>query len=103
MAVLKRSIGTPVVVAITTDRVERFEHEAGWVDLLMTAGARLHGLMLGELLADGGRAPRVSGSMPPAFGGGGGAGVPMTRSSNQAPRSTGDVFAPFAVTFRMLA
>ena len=41
--------------------------------------------------------------MDPTFGGGGGAGVPTILSSSHTPRSTGEVFAPLAVTFRMLA
>ena len=48
-------------------------------------------------------APRVSGWMAGTSAGGCGGGVPRMRSSTQAPRSTGEVVVPLAVTFSTLA
>ena len=48
-------------------------------------------------------APRRSGSTAGTSDGGGGAGLPRRRSSTHAPRVTGDVVVPFAVTFRTAA
>ncbi len=48
-------------------------------------------------------APRVSGSTAGTPGGGGGSGLPMIRSMIQAPRRTGDVADPLAVTLSTLA
>ena len=48
-------------------------------------------------------APRVSGSIVGTLGGGGGGGRPSTRSMIQAPRSTGEVVVPLAVTLSTLA
>ena len=48
-------------------------------------------------------APRMSGSTAATPDGGGAGGVPRMRSSTQAPRVTGDVLVPLAVTFSTLA
>src|SRR5213595_3840155 len=48
-------------------------------------------------------APRVSGSTAGTLLGGGGGGLPSIRSMIQAPRTTGEVVVPLAVTLRTLA
>ena len=48
-------------------------------------------------------APRVSGSTAGTLGGGGGGGWPRMRSMIHAPRSTGEVVVPLAVTLSTLA
>jgi hypothetical protein len=48
-------------------------------------------------------APRTSGSTAGTFDGGGSGGWPSSRSITNAPRGTGDVVVPFAVTFRIAA
>ena len=48
-------------------------------------------------------APRMSGSTASTSGGGLGGGVPRMRSSTHAPRRTGEVVVPLAVTFSTLA
>jgi len=45
----------------------------------------------------------MSGSTAGMLGGGGGGGLPINRSMTQAPRVTGEVVVPFAVTFRTAA
>ena len=48
-------------------------------------------------------APRISGSIAGTLAGGGGGGLPKSRVVIQAPRLTGEVVVPFAVTFNVLA
>ncbi len=48
-------------------------------------------------------APRVSGSMAGTLLGGGGIALPKMRSLIHAPRTTGDVVVPLAVTLSTLA
>ena len=48
-------------------------------------------------------APRVSGSTAGTLGGGGGGGSPRMRSMIHAPRITGEVVVPLAVTFSTVA
>ena len=48
-------------------------------------------------------APRTSGSTAGMFGGGGAGGRPSSRSITNAPRGTGDVVVPLAVTLRTAA
>ena len=48
-------------------------------------------------------APRMSGSTAGTPAGGFGGGVPRMRSSTHAPRRTGEVVVPLAVTFSTLA
>jgi hypothetical protein len=48
-------------------------------------------------------APRMSGSTAGTLFGGGGGGWPKMRSIIQAPRTTGEVVVPFAVTFSTAA
>ena len=45
----------------------------------------------------------MSGSIAGTSSGGGGGGVPRMRSRTHAPRSTGEVVVPLAVTFSTLA
>ena len=46
-------------------------------------------------------APRISGSTAGTVSGGGGGGSPSSRAITQAPRFTGEVEVPLAVTFKM--
>ena len=59
--------------------------------------------MLGEHFADRGGAPATSGSMAGTSGGGGSGGRPTIFRCTHAPRFTGEVVVPLAVTFSTLA
>ena len=91
-----------VVVAPAADDVEPFQGEAGRIDLAMASGTGLDLAVLGQLFADrrGAADVRLDGRHVRRRRGGG---VPRMRSSTHAPRTTGEVVVPLAVTLSTLA
>lgn len=89
--------GDAVMVAPAADAVEALQGKSGRIDLAMACGTD----SIARCLANCSRivlAPRMSGSIAGTLSGGEGGVVPRMRSRTHAPRNTGEVVVPLAVT-----
>ena len=89
--------------APAAENVEVLQREADGIKLGVAGGARLFDFVCSASRSRMVFAPRMSGSTAGTLGGGGGGGWPMSRSMTQAPRTTGEVVVPFALTFKIAA
>ena len=92
-----------VALAPAADHVEVLQREAGRVHAADGTPRSLRAAVLLELLADGRGPADVRLDRPGTFGGGGLGGRPTMFRSTHAPRTTGEVLVPLAVTFSTLA